>query len=119
MKRFLPAAILLSLLHFLASLAFAQDEARAVWQLTNFDISANVLQPERALAVVSVLTIKNIGSAAGSGFTVRINSKAVVGGVTANGGTVNYRALAEPRGYMQRVTLTIPAGVAAGATVNV
>jgi tetratricopeptide (TPR) repeat protein len=93
--------------------ATAQEEPRAAWQLTNVDLSANVLQAERALSVVAVLTIKNVGRAAGTGMTVRLNSKATVKSVSANGASVTFRALAESKGNMQRVTFPLPTPVPA------
>ena len=85
----------------------AQDEARAVWQITNSDITANVQQPERALAAVVVMTIKNVGRAAGSGFTLRITSKAKINNVTANGAAVTFHALPDVRPNLQRLNLSV------------
>jgi hypothetical protein len=118
MKRPLATILLAILLQSGVLSATAQDEARPVWQLTGFDIAANVLQPERALNVVALVTIKNAGRAGGSTFTLRINSKANIKSVSANGAAASFRALAESRGNIQRVTINLPAPVAPNATVN-
>jgi hypothetical protein len=85
-----------------------QDEARAIWQVVNFEIAANILQSERTLTAVAVLNIKNVGRAAGSGLTLRISSKAKINGVTANGASVTFHALPDARPNLQRVNLTMP-----------
>src|ERR1700720_354586 len=117
MKRLFALTILALFLLPLISLpgATAQEEPRAAWQLTSMDLSAGVLQAERALSVVAVLTIKNVGRAAGTGMTVRLNSKAAVKSVSANGASVTFRALAESKGNMQRVTFSFPTPVPANS----
>src|SRR5258706_16471223 len=89
--------------------AAAQDEARAIWQVTNFDIAANVLQSDRTLAAVAILTIKNVGRAAGSGLTLRITSKAKINSVSANGAAATFHALPDSRPNLQRLNLSLPA----------
>jgi len=66
MKRFLALSILASLcFSFLpAAAAKGQDEARAIWQVSSFNIAASVLQTERALGAVAMLTIRNVGRGA-------------------------------------------------------
>jgi tetratricopeptide (TPR) repeat protein len=115
MKRLFALTIvaLFFLLLILLPNATAQEEPRAAWQLTKFDLAANVLQAERALSVVAVLTIKNVGRAAGTGMTVRLNSKATIKSVSANGAAATFRALPESKGNMQRVTFPLPTPVPA------
>src|SRR2546426_8654659 len=117
MKRLFSLTIVALLFLLLISLpnVTAQEEPRAAWQLTNFDLAANVLQAERALSVVAVLTIKNVGRAAGSGMTLRLNSKATIKSVSANGASVTFRALAETKGNTQRVTFPLPVPVPANS----
>jgi hypothetical protein len=98
--------------------AAAQDEARAAWQIAGFDIAANVLQSERALTAVATLTIKNVGRGSASGFTLRLNSKAKVKSVTANGAVATYHLLADARSGLQRLNITLPSPLAPSATVN-
>src|SRR4030095_17112751 len=83
----------------------AQDEARAVWEVSNFDVTVNNPGAERALIARAVLTLRNIGRGSGSTLTVRINSKAEIKNVTIGGATAGYRSLPEARGRGQRVTI--------------
>ena len=98
--------------------ATAQDDARAQWQIAGYDITANVLQAERALAAVTTVTIKNTGRAAGSGLTLRLNSKAKVSSVSANGGPVTFHSLPDARPNLQRLNLTLTTAVAANSTIS-
>jgi tetratricopeptide (TPR) repeat protein len=105
--------ILIALSPFLfSSTATAQEEARAVWQITNFDITANIQQAERNLSVVAVLSATNVGRGVGSSFTFRINPKASIKAVTIGGTNANFRTVPESQGNVQRVTVTLPNSVA-------
>ena len=101
------------------SVAPAQEEARAAWQITNFDITANVQQAERTLSVAAILSATNVGRGTGSSFTFRITTKAAIKGVTVGGAAANYRAVPETYGNLQRVTVTLTTAVAAGALLVV
>lgn len=103
---------------FFSSTAAAQEEARAAWQVTHFDIAATPQQAERALSVVAILTARNVGKGAGSGFTFRINTKASIKSVTIGAASANFRTVAETRGNLQRVTVTLPSSIAPDATIN-
>ena len=96
----------------------AQDEARAIWQVAAFDITANVLHSERSLGAVAVLTIRNVGRAPGSGVTLRINSKAKINSVSANGASAVFHALPDVRANLQRLNITLPSPVAPNSTVD-
>jgi tetratricopeptide (TPR) repeat protein len=95
----------------------AQEEARAVWQVGNFDITVNSLGAERALNARAVLTLRNIGRGSGSTLTLRINSKTEIKSVTVGSAMANYRSLPEPRGGAQRLTITLPSSIAANESV--
>lgn len=117
MKRtFTVTLVLLSFL-LLPTFVPAQEEARAAWQITHFDVNANVQQAERALAAAANLTATNVGRGAGTSFTFRINNKAVIKGVTLGGATANFRTVPETSGNLQRVTVTLPSSIASGGTV--
>jgi tetratricopeptide (TPR) repeat protein len=119
MKRILAASLFTTLaLLLFSSTAVAQEEARAAWQVTNLDITADVEQAERALKVLAVLTAKNVGRAAGSTLTFRLNGKAVIKGVTVGGANANFRTVPETHGNLQRVTATLPGPIASNAIVN-
>lgn len=96
--------------------ASAQEEARAAWQVSSFDLTANV-QAERVLSTVAILNAANVGRGAGTSFTFRINTKAVIKTVTVAGASANFRSLPESSGNLQRVTVTLPASVPAGGSV--
>ncbi len=119
MKRICLAVLSITIVFsLLLSKATAQEEARAAWQVTNFDIKANVQQAERTLAAIAVLSLRNIGRGAGSSFSFRISSKASVKAVTVGGASGSFRALPESRGNLQRVTTTLPSPIAPNATVD-
>ncbi len=119
-------AILTTLLLF-SSATPAQEDARAAWQVTNFDITANIQQAERTLNTVAILTASNVGRGTGSSFTFRITAKASVKAVTVGGATANFRSVPESFGNsqidasvkrdLQRVTVTLPTAVAGGGTL--
>jgi tetratricopeptide (TPR) repeat protein len=109
------------LLLIFAATAFAQTEAAAAWQVTQFDITANVPAPgaERALAARAVLTARNVGQGAGRTFTVRLNPAAVIKSASANDAAATFTKRAEARTQLQQVTVSLPAEVAPGASVKV
>lgn len=92
--------------------------ATIIWQVTSFDISANVQQTERVLNVVATINATNIGSGPGRTLTVRLNSKASVKSVAVNGGAATFRPAPESRGDLQRVEISLPALVAPNASVS-
>ena len=98
--------------------ASAQAPATVIWQVNSFDVNANVQQTERLLNGVATINATNIGSGSGRTLTLRINSKASVKSVTVGGAAVSYRPGQEPRGDLQRVEITLPAGVAPNGTVS-
>ena len=117
MKRiFILALVTLSFFTY-SSIAPAQEDARPAWQITNFDITANIQQPERTLGATAILTVHNVGRGAGTSFTFRLHAKASVKSVTVAGATANFRAVPETAGGLQRLTVTLPGSVQPGATV--
>jgi hypothetical protein len=114
-------AIILTTLAFcpFSSITPAQEEARAAWQITNFDITANIQQPERTLSVVAILSATNVGRGAGSSFTFRITTKAAIKAVTVSGATANFRTVPESYGNLQRVTITLANSITSGAPLVV
>src|SRR3977135_3956008 len=60
MKRILSAVFTTIAIAFFSTIAPAQEEARAAWQITNFDITANVQQAERLLNVTAILSATNV-----------------------------------------------------------
>ena len=111
---------LLSLLLVLLSVSIgeAQEEARAAWQVTNFDINVANLGSERALNARAVLTVRNVGRGSGTTLTLRINSKAEIKNITIGAATAVYRAQPEARGGGHRVIITLPNTVAANESIT-
>ncbi len=97
----------------------AQDEPRAAWQVSRFDITARAA--ERALSARALLTLLNVGRGAGSTVTLRISARAEVKSVSVNDANAPFRSQPEPRISLQRIIVTLPAPVApnAGAIVTV
>ena len=106
----------------LSNQILAQDEARAAWQVTNFDVSVNNLGSERALNARAAITLRNVGRGSGSTLTVRINSQAEIKSIMVGGATAGYRSLPDPRASSQRisaqrVTINLPAAIGPNQTV--
>src|SRR6266550_989537 len=96
----------------------AQDEPRAAWQVTNFDITVPNPGGERALNARATLSLRNIGRGAGSTLSLRINSKAEIKSVTIGSTTATYQSRPETRGNSQRVTISLPASVPSNENIT-
>ena len=118
-KRFLISILAVITLVLSFVVVSAQEEARAAWQVTNFDITANVQQAERNLSVAAVLSATNVGRGTGSSFTFRLNNKAVIKSVTIGGATAAFRTVPETYGNLHRVTVTVSNPVASGGSIVV
>src|SRR6266404_5394608 len=114
-----PGLVCLLSVLFLPIVVSAQDEPRAAWQATNFDITVNNLGAERALNARAVVALRNVGRGAGSTLSLRLNSKAEIKSVSVGSTTAAYRSLPEPRGGAQRLTITLPNASAPNETVTV
>lgn len=123
--KLLRTFIILSLIST-APLARAQDEPRAAWQITKFDITASAPPTERALTARALLTVRNVGRGAGSTLSLRINQTAEIKSVSVNNAAATFRSAEEAfkrldRNLLtlQRFTITLPAPVAPNSSVNV
>src|SRR5947207_788666 len=96
----------------------AQDEPRAAWQVTSFDITIPNPGAERALNARVTLSLRNIGRGAGSTLSLRINSKAEIKAVTIGSATATYQSRPEPRGNAQRITINLPASVPSNQNIT-
>jgi len=117
MQRTLAILLTTILIFVFSCSASAQEEARAAWQITRFDVTANVQQAQRALAATAVLSATNVGRGTGSSFTFRINNKASIKSATVGGASANFRTVPETYGNLQRVTVSLPAPVAADGSL--
>lgn len=114
MRLLLPVTLVLCLF----APASSQTTATTIWQVTSFDISANVQQNERALNAVATINATNVGTGSGRTMTVRLSSKASVKSVAVNGAATGFRPAAETRGDLQRIEISLPALVAPNANVS-
>jgi len=95
----------------------AQTPATPIWQVTSFDVNANVQQDARLLNAVTTINATNVGGP-GRTLTVRLNSKANVKSVTVSGSPANFRVGQETRGDLQRIEISLPAPATPNSTVT-
>jgi len=118
MKRTLAATLIaISIILSAFSNGSAQEEARAAWQVTKFDITANVQQGERILDCTAILNATNVGRGSGVSFTFRIANKAAIKSVTVAGATATFRSVQESYGNLQRITVSLSPAAAPGAAL--
>jgi hypothetical protein len=117
-RKRIPGLVCLLSVLLLPIVISAQDEPRAAWQATNYDITVNNLGAERALNARAVVTLRNVGRGAGSTLSLRLNSKAEIKSLSVGSATAAYRSLPEPRGGAQRLTITLPNAIAPNETVT-
>jgi hypothetical protein len=119
MKTFFRANLLLAFVLSSALSVVAQTEGTTVWQVTKFDVTANVQQADRTLNATATISAINVGTAPGSTFTVRLHSKASVKAASVAGASASFRNAAETRGDLQRIVITLPASVAPNGAASV
>ncbi len=95
----------------------AQTPSTPIWQVTSFEITANVQQNERLLSAVTTINAINVGGP-GRTFTVRLNATASVKSVTVAGSPATFRPGQETRSELQRIEITLPSPVGPNATVS-
>ncbi|HEX2270663.1 MAG TPA: hypothetical protein VHH35_14050, partial [Pyrinomonadaceae bacterium] len=113
--------LLLSLLVcLLPPAAQAQTQtAPPIWQVTLFDVNANVQQAERTISIVAGINATNVGGSPSRTMTVRLNSKASVKSVAAGGAASTFRPGVEARGDLQRIEIALPSAVNPGTSTSV
>ncbi len=89
----------------------AQDEARAAWQGTNFEITVGISDAERVLNGRAAVSVRNVGGTAGTTLSLRINPRAEIKSVTVGSATATFQSRPETRGNSQRITITLPSAV--------
>src|SRR5262245_383675 len=109
---------LLTLILCLLAPAMAQTPVNVIWQVTSYDINANIPQNERSLNAVVTFDATNVGNGPGRTLTLRLNSKASVKSVTLGGAAANFRPGAEPRGDLQKIEISLPAPVEPNGSVK-
>jgi tetratricopeptide (TPR) repeat protein len=120
-RTFSAALTTVLLVALFAARARAQAEAAPAWQVTQFDVTANVPAPgaERTLSARAVVSARNVGGAAGQTFTARLNPAAVVKSTSVNDAPATFTKLSEARTQLQLVRVALPAQVAPGGAVRV
>lgn len=108
---------LLTLLSFQA-IVRAQDESRAAWQGTNFEINVGIADAERVLNGRASVSVRNVGGNSGTTLSLRINPKAEIKSVTVGSATATYQSRPETRGNSQRLTITLPSAVPPNQSVT-
>lgn len=96
----------------------AQDEARAAWQATNFDVTVAAPGADRVLNARATISVRNVGGAPGTTLSLRINAKAEIKSATVGSATATYQSRPETRGNAQRVTITLPSAVPSGQSTT-
>ncbi|HEY6189798.1 MAG TPA: tetratricopeptide repeat protein [Pyrinomonadaceae bacterium] len=99
--------------------ALAQDEARAAWQVTRFDITVSAPPTDRAISARALIRARNVGRGAGQTISLRLSIKAEIKAASVNDATATFRSANESRGNLQRVTINLPTSVAPGAVANI
>src|ERR1043166_815645 len=115
-----PFALLVCLLTLMSlpSIARPQDEGRAAWQATNFDITVAAPNAERVLNARATISVRNVGGTAGTTLSLRIKPKAQIKSVTVGSASASYQSRPETRGNSQRVTITLPTAATSGQIVT-
>jgi tetratricopeptide (TPR) repeat protein len=106
--------------------ARAQEEARPVWQVVRFDVTATLpatlaapAAADRALTARALISARNVGTGAGRSLTLRLNPAAEIKSATVGDASAQYFARAEARTGLQQVSLTLPTAITPGSSVNV
>jgi tetratricopeptide (TPR) repeat protein len=107
---FARRSIFLGLIGLLVAVSatYGQDEARAIWQVQRYDLNVSAPGTDRAVICHAVVTVKNNGKGSGATVTLRMTKLAEVTGVKVNDATADFRPGEEPRGNLQRLSVTVP-----------
>ncbi|MFN2453981.1 MAG: tetratricopeptide repeat protein [Pyrinomonadaceae bacterium] len=97
----------------------AQDRVGVAYEITRFDVTANVPAGERTLSARALLTVRNVGRSPGNSVSLRLNSKAEISAATVNGAVATFRAQPEAKGALQRITVTPTLPIASNTTATV
>jgi len=117
MKTFRKFLFCISWLILLYPAARAQEDLRAAWQVTSFDINVSPLGNDRFLNARATVALRNVGRGSGSTVSFRINPKAEIRAVTVDGATATFRIA--PEKNLVRPTVTLASPVAPNGTVTV
>lgn len=96
----------------------AQEEARAAWQVSQYELNANLNQATQTLNARAQISAVNVGQGTGRTLTVRINNKAEVKTVSVGAASATFHNRVETKTNLQQVTITLPEPIASGASVT-
>ncbi|MDX6611566.1 MAG: hypothetical protein QOD75_752 [Blastocatellia bacterium] len=117
MKTTKRTLLVISWLILLYPAVSAQEDLRAAWQVTGFDINVSPLGNDRFLNGRASVALRNVGRGSGSTVSFRINPKAEIKAVTVNGASAPFRTA--PEKNLLRPTVTLAAPVAPNGTLTV
>lgn len=118
MKTFCSIALLLFVIGTVSIVAQTTGSP-ATWQISSFDLNVNVKQAERVIDVAATLVGENVGGSPGRTFTVRLNSKAKINSVSANGSPTTFRPRADTRGDLLGAEISLPTAAGPGAKTTI
>lgn len=120
MKRLiLTLSLLIVVITAAGRLTPAQEEARAAWQVTKYDMTVSVGVAERVLNARAALSAVNVGQGVGRTMTVRLSPQAEVKSASAGDAAATFRSRPEAKTGIQQVTISLPNAVNSGGAVNV
>jgi hypothetical protein len=118
MKILLSFILVLSVFGLGPRVAAQSAAGPALWRVDSFDLAVNVQQAERLLNVTATLKGTNVGGSSGRTFTIRLNSKARINSITANGAAATFRQGQDTRGDLQRAEVSLAGAANPGSTAT-
>lgn len=115
--KILQTLLCISLLLVSYPAARGQEDLRAAWQATNFDITVTGLGNDRFLNARAIVTLRNTGRGPGSTVSFRVTPKTEIRAASINGASAPFRTSAERN--LLRQTVTLPAPVAPNGSIAV
>lgn len=114
MKNFLAAIIFTILILSFSSFAQTETVVSRTWEVQKYDITATLpsVETDRFLTAKTILTLKNVSSAAASRLTLRISDKAEISDVKVNNSSATWTKSEEKISQtrnLQRAAMSVPA----------
>lgn len=114
MKNFLAAIIFTILILSFSSFAQTETVVSRTWEVQKYDITATLpsVETDRFLTAKTILTLKNVSSAAASRLTLRISDKAEISDVKVNNSSATWTKSEEKISQtrnLQRAVMSVPA----------
>ena len=117
-KLLLIATLLLA--HFAQARAQQPNEGTGgpAWQVTLYDITVTPDAAARSFMTRAVITARNVGTAPGRTFTLRLNPAAKITSASVGDATAKFTVRTDANTKLQAAPLQLPAEVAPGGTVT-